>query len=451
MRRNLFLFIIVSVLTAFFTGHFAFAQTEPESDEVLLRRAQLNAELLRIEQEIEKERVFLNEKQRESVSLERDITILDADIKKAKLGIRARTITIDGLLEDIGEKGEFIEVLDEKVEREKQSLSQLLRKTNEIDSTSFVEIILGNKDLSDFFIDVDSFESIKQALDASFKEIRSVKNATESEKKELEEKKLDEVDLKKLQELEKKKIENSEAKKQRILTTTKGEEAEYQKIIKAKEKSAAEIRAALFELRGTKAIPFGQALIYANDAHDRTGVRPAFLLGVIAEESNLGENVGSGNWIDDMHPDRDKELFGVIAATLGLDPDTLPVSKKPWYGWGGAMGPAQFIPTTWAFYGGYKKEDGVWRYVQSKDKIRSMLGKSSPSNPWEPRDAFTASAVLLRDNGAAKGGYAAERLAALRYLAGWKNAEKSAYAFYGDDVMGLAAKYQGLINILEAE
>jgi len=40
-------------------------------------------------------------------------------------------------------------------------------------------------------------------------------------------------------------------------------------------------------------------------------------------------------------------------------------------------------------------------------------------------------------------------LAALRYLAGWVNATKPAYAFYGDDVMQLAAKYQDLINILK--
>jgi len=59
-----------------------------------------------------------------------------------------------------------------------------------------------------------------------------------------------------------------------------------------------------------------------------------------------------------------------------------------------------------------------------------------------------ASAILLMDNGADRGTYAAERLAALRYFAGWKNAEKATYAFYGDEVMGLAAKYQGLINIL---
>ncbi len=444
MRKKLFLFIIVSVLMGFFTGHFVFAQTEPESAKVLLKRAKLNAELLQIKQEIEKQRVFLGEKQRESVSLKRDIIILDADIKKAKLGIRARTITIDGLHENIGEKGEFIDVLNEKVEREKKSLSQLLRKTNEIESTSLVEVILGNKDLSDFFIDLDSFESINQALDASFKEIKAVKNATETEVKKLEEEKSEEVNLRVLQEAEKRKIVQNEEEKQQILTVTKGEEATYQKIIKAKEKTAAEIRAVLFALRGSSAIPFGKAYELALRAEEKTGVRPAFLLGILTQETRLGENIGNCNlpedpekykWQSIMKAPRDTVPYLDITARLGLDPELMLLSCPQPGGYGGAMGPAQFIPSTWILY---------------EDKIAELTGHNPP-NPWNTEDAFMASAILLRDNGAAKGGYANERLAALRYFAGWKYAEKSANAPYGDGVMSLAAGHQKSIDILEAE
>ena len=59
-----------------------------------------------------------------------------------------------------------------------------------------------------------------------------------------------------------------------------------------------------------------------------------------------------------------------------------------------------------------------------------------------------ATAILMMNNGADAQTAGAERLAALRYLAGWKNAKKSAYAFYGDDVMELAAKFQSQIAIL---
>jgi len=96
------------------------------------------------------------------------------------------------------------------------------------------------------------------------------------------------------------------------------------------------------------------------------------------------------------------------------------------------MGPAQFIPTTWVLY---------------EKRISEITGNNPPS-PWDPKDAFVASALLLKDNGAAARTYQAENRAALKYLAG-SNWQKSAYRFYGDDVMALAAKYQEQIDILK--
>jgi len=55
----------------------------------------------------------------------------------------------------------------------------------------------------------------------------------------------------------------------------------------------------------------------------------------------------------------------------------------------------------------------------------------------------------MADNGADGGTYATERLAALRYFAGWSNASKAAYAFYGDDVMDIATRLQKQIDVLE--
>ena len=57
----------------------------------------------------------------------------------------------------------------------------------------------------------------------------------------------------------------------------------------------------------------------------------------------------------------------------------------------------------------------------------------------------------MADNGADAGARVAERLAALRYFAGWNNAKKAAYAFYGDDVMDFAEECQKDINILEGK
>src|SRR5438876_208633 len=51
-------------------------------------------------------------------------------------------------------------------------------------------------------------------------------------------------------------------------------------------------------------------------------------------------------------------------------------------GYGGAMGPAQFIPSTWKLLA---------------NRIKDALGYEG--NPWVPRDAFMASALFLSDLG----------------------------------------------------
>lgn len=408
-----------------------FAQSE--AGQIANRRAQLEQNLVELERQIDVQRDIVEVKQKQTQSLERDVDILNAEIRKSELSIQARNISISNLTRDIGGKESTINSLTAKVRREKTSLAQLLRKRDEIDSLSLVEMILGNKNLSEFFEDLDAFSQVEEALQASFIEIADTKVQTRKQKESLEGTRVDERALRNIQQFEKGRIEVKKEEKNEILDVSKGQEELYQKILRSQERSATQIRAELFTLRGSAAIPFGKALELANNAAKLANIRPALILGVIAEESNLGENVGTGNWRTDMHPERDRPPFQLITAELGLDPDLMPVSKKPWYGWGGAMGPAQFIPSTWILY---------------KDQVGKLTG-NKPPNPWDPLDAFTASAILLRDNGADKGGYANERLAALRYFAGWKNATKSSYAFYGDEVMGLTAKYQKQIDILE--
>lgn len=439
-KNNLKVLIIAFIFVFSFSAYFLFfekgmAETA-DSDAVLRRRQQLEEELKNLETQIEAYNTTIQSKQREATTFERDIAILDAKIEKAKLEIKARNLNISNLADAIGGRSKLIDALFEKMEREKTSLSALIRRVNESDSTSLIELVLGYEKFSDFFTDTDSFDFIQRDLQSSFDEIRQTKTETEQEKEDLENKKSEEMELRNLQELEKKRQEEAEATKKSLLKATKGEEKKYQELLSVRQKDAATIRSQLFMLRGSPAIPFEKALDYANLASAATGIRPAFLLGVIAEESNLGANVGTGNWKDELANSRcasQRKAFIEITASIGLDPDLMPVSRRAWYGYcGGAMGPAQFMPTTWQLYA---------------NRISNITGHNPP-NPWDPYDSFVAAALLLKDNGAIDGNYAAERKAALKYLAG-ANWSKSAYSFYGDDVMSLAAKYQEQINILQ--
>jgi membrane-bound lytic murein transglycosylase B len=422
--RRLF---IVPFLLAFFmpiTSHAALSEQE---------KAALQSKLDALNAQIDTQKNLLSAKQKESVSLERDVAILDAQIAKSKLEIRARDLSIQGINDNINQKKGQVTKLSSKIEAEKKSLAALIRKTYEADASNLIHLALSDKTISDFFLDIDNFESIQNGLHQTLGVVKETRQSTQEAQEALEDQLDSETQLRQLQALQQKSIQTKEAERKKILADSKGQEKTYEAIIAARQKDAAAIREALFQLSGSSAIPFGQALQYANVASKKTGVRPALILGIITEETNLGQNIGTGNWRTDMHPTRDAPVFQQICAELGLDPDTMPVSKKAWYGWGGAMGPSQFIPSTWVLY---------------KDKVAALTG-SNPPSPWNPQDAFMATALLMSENGAITGNAASERLAALRYLAGWKNASNKAYAFYGDDVMSFAAKYQAQIDVLQ--
>lgn len=423
---------MAKVFTLFLFAYMAFTPLVSYAEGDVERRARLEQELAVIERDIGEKRGVLSEKQKERTSLEKDIAVLDYQIAIAKTQIRHRDLTIGKLQDDISQKRVAIGALDEKVIRNEASLAQIMRRTRELDDVSLAELMLAGS-FSKFFSDLDIFREVEQELDASFETILVARADLSVQKVTLEDKRGEEEQLRRIQVLEKQAIEKQEEQKQDVLAVTKGQEKAYQQLIADRERQASVIRSALFELRDSSAIPFGKAYEYAREASAKTDVRPALILAILREETNLGENVGTGNWKKDMKSPRDTEPFKQITEELGLNPDMMPVSRKPSYGWGGAMGPAQFIPSTWLLY---------------KDRIGDMSGQRPP-NPWDARTAIFAASLLLMDNGGDKGTRADERLSALRYFAGWTNAKKAAYAFYGDDVMRFADQYQRDIDILE--
>jgi len=446
--------LLVIFLVLFFYGNTAYGETDAE------RKARLEQELQTVERQILKQQVLVEDKQLERQSLERDIDILDAQIGKAKLGIQARNLAIEQLGDQIEDKEGVVKELNARLERHRQSLGQLLRKTQEIDDYSLAEVMLGNKNFSLFFEDLESFQSIKSSLNESVTLLKEIKSDTEEQKETLEVKQLTEAEMKKLQEEEKKEIERREQEKGKILTVTKGEEAVYQKLLTEQQKTAAQLRAALFELSGGgAAIPFPEAVSLAKFASAKSGVSPALILAILEQESAYGSNIGSCIYDDlvqgkaVMHPDRDQPVFLVLANVVGFAPRSQQVSC-PWIrsgeriGWGGAMGPSQFIPSTWAIYGGVINNGNGWVYEKSQDVLRQLTGKTSPSSPFNNQDAFMATALLMRDNGGVGGAYKAEWTAAIRYFSGWGGASNPINFPYGDNVMARKARLENEIRIL---
>jgi len=445
-------FFLFSILLALFIVPAGTALAQDMSQAVSSRQQDLQNQLNDLESQIAVQQQLLDTAQNQHQTLQTQIDAFNAQIKKTQLQIQAINVAISQLTGDIGVRDRTLSQLSARLSAEKESLAQILRQTQVLDSYSVVSIALGSRSVSSFFNDLDAFTSIKSSLADSFSEIERTSTATEAEKEALTARLAEQQKLQTVQQLAKESLISQQQDKQRLLTETKGIEANYQKLIAVTQKTAAQIRTELFTLAGGGGqIPLPTAITLAKQAGAATGIRPAFILGILNQETNLGANVGqclltnAPNKGDGkgkntgtfkrgvMKGSRDVDPFIAITSALGLDPFAMPVSCPQSSGYGGAMGPAQFIASTWTSY---------------QKRIAKLAGHQNlPANPWDNLDAFTAIALYMTDLGAGAQTPYAERTAALKYFAGGYYTNP-AFAPYGDNVMKYAANFQKEIDIL---
>lgn len=451
MRFGLYIGALVFGLALGVGGFYSFASPTPVAQAQTLtpeQRAKLQAEYDQLQQEIAGWQKVLDETKAKKNTLTGDVTALDAQIKKAQKEIQQRGITITTLGSEINQKTATITTLEQRLVAGRESLAKLMRQKNEQELQSLAILALSSEDLSGFFSDIENIDTINGRLQDLFAELRGVKTETQKERAALDAKKNAELDARHEVVVKQTQIKENQTEKQKLLDVTKKDEKAYQAVLAERQKRAQEIRNALFELRDSAGISFQSALEYATEAERSTGVRAAFILGILRQESNLGTNVGQCLLVDPatgagkgkntgtsiknvMKPERDVPPFLDLTARLGISPYAQVVSCPQSIGYGGAMGPSQFIASTWKLY---------------EARITSATG-ASVADPWKPAHAVMATGLYLKDLGAAKRTYSAEREAAARYYAGG-NWAKSGLG-YAASVLSFAAKYQTDIDFLK--
>ena len=390
-----------------------------------------DAQIQKLEAQIEQYSQEIVKKQSEAQSLANQISIFDLQIKQAQAELDATNLTIGQLSSAIKEKEANIRQKEKEIKEQNALLGEYLRQAARNDAGSLLEFLLKNEKFSDFYNDLNYLNNVQKQIQDTLATIKDLKEKLISEKEDLEGDRAEQEQLKRIQTRQKTALESSKKEKQKLLDQTKGQEKTYQQLIAKARADIEAIKNQPYNLAMGFKMTFEEALSSAMKASQHTRVRPAFLMAILKIESDWGGNVGKGSWRTDMAP-RDFEAFTKITAALGLNPDSTPVSKKPSYGWGGAMGPAQFIPSTWVLY---------------EAAVADLTGHRPPS-PWNIEDAFTASGLMLAQSGANKQTYAAESKAAKIYIAGGRWNTSLTARIYANNVMSAAAKIQKDIDIL---
>jgi membrane-bound lytic murein transglycosylase B len=431
MRRyRATILVIFSLCTIGAFGSVVLHADSVHADVTADQRAALQAQLALVQAQIADNKTKLAGEQSQQKTLQNAVKTLNSQITEAQLEIKQRNLTIQAINDGISQDNAGISSVNSNVSASQAALAQIMRDTQILDDTPLVALALGGT-LTGLFQDMDDFNIIKKATADSFTQLAVQKSDLSAREAALQDQHQQQSQLLGLQVTQQVSLKTTQAQKQVLIAQTKGQESAYQQVIADQQKSVAQIEAALFSLNDSnKSESFGNMYDYAKQASIATGVEPAFILAILTEESNLGKNVGNCTYENAMSPRRDTPDYLIIMQQLVMNPDSEKVSCAQSYGsYGGAMGPAQFIPSTWMIY---------------QSRIGSASGQNPP-NPWDPRTATFATALYMSDLGADSGTASSERVAALKYLAGshWQGA---AYAFYGEAVMNYTAQYQSQIN-----
>lgn len=381
-------------------------------------------ELRAIERACEAEKAeqeaLLKTQQGQTTSIERDIGVLNTQISKSQSSIKESDAKIARLKREIAQRGQTILQLSDQQKRVEESLAAALRRIDALEETSTLEVLLANESMAHFFERVDSLTEVNRNLNALIVELGETKAKNALEQELFASEQSNEQGLKLVKEQETQKIQSYKKEKDQLKTLSKAKENEYRANIAEKEKIRNQIRARIFKTVSGEAISFGDALDLVKPYERLTGTPSALLLSVLFQESGANDQIGGNlgrctynqSWTNKsgtVMSDSQKDAFLTIMTEIGMDPNKAPVSCPiPQDGaYGGAMGPAQFMPNTWL---GYRRS------------VERVLGIQSAS-PFRNQDAFIASALYLseairRCESAFSSEYDVWRCAGAKYYAG---------------------------------
>lgn len=210
-------------------GFSAMAQT---ARELKSKINQKDADIAKLEKEIAEYQVELNnlEKQKSTLSG----VIKELDLTKKKLGtdiaitqkkIDKTNLTIQGLNGDIGSK-------EDSIANNIDSISLGVRKISEFEESSTLEMILSENDFATIWNDIDNIVIVREKVRGKILELKQIKGELEDTKDETIVARNELTMLKSKLGDQHKIVAQNTTEKNKLLTQTKNNEANYQKLLK---------------------------------------------------------------------------------------------------------------------------------------------------------------------------------------------------------------------------
>ena len=237
-----FICALVLVLWAFNT---AYAQTVEELEAAIGRYEQ---EIERLKQEQEKLGQNIAGTQEEARTLQNEINNINSKIKYMNNQIYLTNVNINKTGAEIGNVSDEIITTQGKIEYQKSAIGELLLEIYKQDRESLLVAVMKNANISDFLNRIQQTADVGESLLTLVSDLKETRDAHESHKNTLESKKQELEYLNRQQTSQKLSLGETQKNKSGLLKTTKGQEAEYQKLLTEAEELEREVNLQIFKL-----------------------------------------------------------------------------------------------------------------------------------------------------------------------------------------------------------
>jgi len=255
MKKILFLLILLSVFYFLLSADPVFAQTDEE------KMVDLRSQIEALEKQAEQYRGTIAQTQEQAKTLKNQITNLKNQISALQTQISLTGKKIDKTKIEINDVQNNIFTTQEKINKQKNTIGQLLLLMDRRDKDSLLSIILKNNDLSDYFRQTQSAMTINVNLINLVDDLQNTEDQLSQNKNNLEEKKNDLESLKQQQGAQKYSLDQVTKDKDGLLKATKGQEAAYQKMLEEVERKQSLFFTELKEIE-TKIIQGGLYILH---------------------------------------------------------------------------------------------------------------------------------------------------------------------------------------------
>lgn len=210
---------------------FVYASTQQEIDQLNKKITDHKNKIKELEENIDNYKKNIENKKLEAVSLSNQLAILDNHLARLQADIALTDEKIKTTKLEIQYLEISIEQKELIINRQKNLISKILRQINKDQNKNYLEILLTNNSLSDFYSEVQYQQTVYQDLAKTTKGLRLVKEDLESKKKQNQKYKKEQEELKTKLLAQRQDYQGQSNYKTNLLAKTKSSEYTYKVIL----------------------------------------------------------------------------------------------------------------------------------------------------------------------------------------------------------------------------